>query len=635
MHRPLSLLLLCLLSACSLTGTTPTPTPTPTSTPTPSLGPLTATYRATDLGTLGGTTSYAYAVSADGGVVVGYNLTATGHTRAFMHQNGAMTDLGTLGGPSSYARGVSADGGTVVGYSTDAGGRQRAFSYQGGVMRDLGTLGGETAMARAVSADGSVIVGYSADAAGQTRAFRLQDGVMTDLGTLGGGHSSAHAVSADGKTIVGESTDAQGRKRAFVYQDGTMHNLGTLPGDATSVAWGVSADGQVIVGESSPAGGATRVRAFRVQDGVMTPLGALGSGHGVAFGVSGDGTTTVGFSQNAAGRMRPFAARDGVVSDLGTLSGLDTFTGYARNSSADGQVVVGYSRTANKEMHATLWRADARTAKTVQTVVFTSVPPPSARVGGLYTPTAAASSGLGVTFGASGACAAELSATGSSVRLTGVGTCTVTALQAGSAAFETASAAQTFGVAAAPVAAGGYVIDFERTPVGRPVYRVDRSSGLVYLGSGIDGTVPRTSSVPVVGRRRLGNAFLSGQRAVVARLWGSDRLTVAGPGTPPDAQGGRLELSFANFGPAGVTLTSLSVSNLTAGAYLTLSYAGGGTSRHPLGTTPVGGSLTVTPNAGRVTRLAVFAPNAFALDNVVFTLSAPLSAARARAALYA
>ena len=72
MHRPLSLLLLCLLSACSLTEPTPTPTP--------SLGPLTATYRATDLGTLGGTTSYAYAVSADGGVVVGYNLTAAGHT---------------------------------------------------------------------------------------------------------------------------------------------------------------------------------------------------------------------------------------------------------------------------------------------------------------------------------------------------------------------------------------------------------------------------------------------------------------------------------------------------------------------------------------------------------------------------
>ncbi len=611
MHRPFSLTLLFLLSACAM-GPTPTPTPVPT----PTLVPLTATYRATDLGTLGGSTSYAYAVSADGGVVVGYNLTAAGHTRAFIHQNGVMTDLGTLGGPGSYARGVSADGSTIVGHSTDAGGRQRAFVHQGGVMRDLGTLGGETAMARAVNADGSVIVGYSADAAGQTRAFRLQNGVMTSLGTLGGDHSSAHAVSADGATVVGESTDARGRKRAFVYKNGLMTDLGTLPGDATSVAWGVSADGQVVVGESSPADGTGRVRAFRVQNGVMTSLGALGSGHGVAFGVSGDGRAAVGFSQNAAGRMRPFAAKDGVLSDLGTLAGLDSHTGYARNSSADGRVVVGYSRTAAKEMHATLWRMEARTAKTVQTVAFTSPPPPSARVGGLYTPTAAASSGLGVTFGASGACAAEPSAAGGAVRLTGVGTCTVTAQQAGSAAFEAAAAAQTFAVAAAPVAAGRYVVDFERTPVGRLVYRVERSSGLIYLGGGTS----RTSSVPVVGRRRSGSAFRSGQRAVVARLWGSDRLTVAGPGTPPDAQGGRLELSFANFGPAGVTLTSLSLSNLTTtGAYLTLSYAGGGTSRHPLGTTRAGGSLAVTPNAGHVTQLAVFTPSAFALDNVAFT----------------
>lgn len=128
------------------------------------------------------------------------------------------------------------------------------------------------------------------------------------------------------------------------------------------------------------------------------------------------------------------------------------------------------------------------------------------------------------------------------------------------------------------------------------------------------------SSVPVVGRRRSGSTFLLGQRAVVTRLWGSDRLTVAGPGTAPDAQGGRLELSFANFGPAGVTLTSLSLSNLsTPGATLTLSHADGKVSRRALGTTRAGGSLTVTLSAGRVTKLAVFAPNAFALNNVAFT----------------
>ena len=118
MHRPLSPLLLCLLSACSLTGPTPTPTP--------SLGPLTATYRATDLGTLGGTTSYAYAVSADGTTVVGESTDTNGYKRAFIYQNGTMRSLGTLPGDvSSVAWGVSADGRIIVGESSPADGTGR------------------------------------------------------------------------------------------------------------------------------------------------------------------------------------------------------------------------------------------------------------------------------------------------------------------------------------------------------------------------------------------------------------------------------------------------------------------------------------------------------------------------------
>ena len=89
MHRPS--LLLFLLSACAVG-----PTPTPVSIP--NLDPLTATYHATDLGTLGGTTSYACAVSADGTTVVGESTDTNGYKRAFVYRNGTMTDLGTLPG---------------------------------------------------------------------------------------------------------------------------------------------------------------------------------------------------------------------------------------------------------------------------------------------------------------------------------------------------------------------------------------------------------------------------------------------------------------------------------------------------------------------------------------------------------
>ena len=60
-----------------------------------------------DLGTLGGTTSAAYGVSADGLVIVGSSrLSGSTNDIAFKYSNGTMTSLGTLGGTRSYALGV-------------------------------------------------------------------------------------------------------------------------------------------------------------------------------------------------------------------------------------------------------------------------------------------------------------------------------------------------------------------------------------------------------------------------------------------------------------------------------------------------------------------------------------------------
>lgn len=600
-RQPTLLLALAVLTACGQLS------------PFAELKPQTKTHTAHDLGTLGGRYSHAYGVSADGTVVVGYSGTLADAPRAFRWtEGGGMENLGTLGGPASYARAVSADGRTVAGESVTADGHTHAFIHRNGVMTDLGTLGGSASYVRGVNADGSVVVGESTDADGYTRAFVYKDGAMRDLGTLGGDSSVARDVSADGAVVVGFSADADGRTHAFSYRGGVMTDLGAL-GSTNSFAWGVSADGGVVVGYNEAFGDLQRGRAF-IYDGVMRDLGTLGGLHSVAYDVSADGGTVVGFSVNTEGRMRAFAHQGGVMTDLGTLAGLATHTSYARAASADGRVVVGYSRTTDKRMHATLWRA---AAKGPQTVRFTSLPPSGARVGGLYTPRAEASSGLGVTFSASGACTALSGA----VRLVAVGTCTVRAEQTGNGLYEATAADQAFGVAPAPAAEGRYLIDFERTPEGRLVYRVDRSSGVTSLG----GSAPKNATVPVVGKRRSGSLFLQAQRATAGRLYGSDRLTVTGSGTGPGTltphpQGGRLELTFTNYGPKGVTLTSLTLSNLTApGAYLTLSHAGGGATRQNLGTTPAGASLVVAPDARRVTKLTVSAPSAFALDDVAFT----------------
>jgi probable HAF family extracellular repeat protein len=180
-----------------------------------------------DLGTLGGNSSWALGVSADGSVVVGYAQNAAGHERAFRWTAaGGMQDLGTLGGDQSWALGVSADGSVVVGWAYNAAGKSRAFRWTAaGGIQDLGTLGGDSSWALGVSADGSVVVGYAQNAAGHERAFRWTAvGGMEDLNTTyahlltnGSVLEMASAISPDGRYIVGQGYNAAtGRWEAFL-----------------------------------------------------------------------------------------------------------------------------------------------------------------------------------------------------------------------------------------------------------------------------------------------------------------------------------------------------------------------------------------------------------------------------------
>ncbi len=89
----------------------------------------------TDLGTLGGTFSYAYAIN-DAGQVTGQSyLTGNGVSDAFLYSAGRMTDLGRLAGRyGSEGRGINASG-EVTGDSNG-----RAFLYDAGTLYDLSTL---------------------------------------------------------------------------------------------------------------------------------------------------------------------------------------------------------------------------------------------------------------------------------------------------------------------------------------------------------------------------------------------------------------------------------------------------------------------------------------------------------------
>jgi probable HAF family extracellular repeat protein len=267
----------------------------------------------------------------------------------------SLTWLGTLGGSQSVAYGVSADGSVVVGWADNASSpnQSRAFRWTAQTgMQDLGTLGGSYSQAYAVSADGSVVVGGARNASNQGRAFRwTAEGGMQDLGTLPGYEGSrwAYAVSADGSVVVGFAWNDYGQPRAFRWTaEGGMQNLGT----GRSEAWGVSFDGSVVVGSNN-------YRAFRwTAVGGMQDLGTLGGDQSRANGVSANGSVVVGWARNASNLERAFRwTAAGGMQDLGTLGGLYS---KANAVSADGSVVVGMAYDATNSG----WRAFRWTAQT-------------------------------------------------------------------------------------------------------------------------------------------------------------------------------------------------------------------------------------------------------------------------------
>ena len=99
-----------------------------------------------------------------------------------------------------------------------------------------------------------------------------------------------------------------------------------------------------------------------------------------------------------------------------------------------------------------------------QTISFTSAPPGSAAVGGTYTVTAAASSGLPVTFSATAGSAGICTVSGATVSLIGVGTCTLNANQAGNASYLAAGQVQQ----SFAVGRGSQTITITSTPPANP-----------------------------------------------------------------------------------------------------------------------------------------------------------------------
>jgi probable HAF family extracellular repeat protein len=301
-----------------------------------------------------------------------------------------MVDLGTLGGTLSYATHIN-DVAQVVGWSMNPSDESHAFLWKDlnadgqsnpGEMIDLGALpGGNMSLAYCINDIGQVVgrSNFGESPGYEVHAFLWQDlnangqsdtGEMTDLGTLGGDYSEAVGVNNLGQ-VVGISETPTGDQHAFLltpngdtwYRDADSDGVndlmldlgvGTL-GLPDSAAMGINDVPQVVgwIRSLDP----VDIRPFMwTPESGMREIGAFGGPISLAVDVNNLGQVVGRSDLQASGEIPTHAflwTENGGMTDLGTLGGSSSS---ASEIDETGKRIVGSSETSTGERRAPLWR---------------------------------------------------------------------------------------------------------------------------------------------------------------------------------------------------------------------------------------------------------------------------------------
>ena len=238
------------------------------------------TWRAINLGSIGGPNSSATAIAGNG-IVAGFAKTSGGVSKAVLTSGGSWYQLNGLTNASG-AYGIN-DEEYVVGYNS-VGSPWKGFRWKTNAsLLTLNNLsGGSYGVAVAIN-NNRRIVGYGDNSSGYQRGvfWDTDSSTENDILTLAGGSdvysSAANAVSASGR-ITGWSDDGLGNTRAFLTGDngiiaGLSQDLGTL-GGYHSYGFGIN-DAEAVVGMAQISNGVTYHAFYKPLGQSMQDVGLL------------------------------------------------------------------------------------------------------------------------------------------------------------------------------------------------------------------------------------------------------------------------------------------------------------------------------------------------------------------------
>ncbi len=271
-----------------------------------------------------------------------------------------VTELGTLGGETTWPRAIN-NAGQVVGHSDTKSGEEHAFLWQASAgMRDLGTLGGAHSEAESINDKGQV-VGWASTIPlwkgdyGIAHAF-LWDRVreMQDLAPalrgLMGPECEATAINDDGQIAGRRGIMADEEDRGFLLEpDGKIHELGNLTPvaiNSTGQVAGIIQGGHKLMraGLWRPDRGLQPIETLDEELGrLVTALGPGQYRETSAWGINNKGHVVVVVStQKTKGDARAFLWHSGAEMKEIRPPGVDGSAIYNAAINNAGQVVLSY-----------------------------------------------------------------------------------------------------------------------------------------------------------------------------------------------------------------------------------------------------------------------------------------------------